>query len=495
MSLHKQIKLEKTAFEMSTDSHRHLLQHQKLSDRTRFNLDAQINEQPMEFDKLKQFSDFSTMYNREPIEQNAQNQLNAAKQLIEKVIMANIMPLYLTNLLGNCSNKLTSFPTVENTPQLKKDLTQKSIEKIVSTTITNKLTTDRSAKSPPNQSVHPYQRQTPKIKSSSSIKVSPLPTEPAPTAAPAKMVRGQEEWVNNSRHKSFISQILKCLECSQSFETLQDLSVHMLNSNHFVKLYSSLDNNSNDVSSHKTSNHKASYSADLNRLFYNSPMKKKQAESTPQLSKSTKQIDHNTNSSASACKLKNVIPLRTNCQICNKAFDNEPSRTNVSIHYSSQTPQLPPLVRLIQHLQNTHKINHICTNCGSYFDTVDQLINHLVEENHNHHPYGGLQRQQNPQQHHHQQTKYNSVKKNSYKQLKNSLKVNTNTTAEVARRSEYSISSESKSLSISISPTLSSSDSLSAYSSYSANSSPSSFVFETANINKQKLEVSKILQD
>jgi hypothetical protein len=50
----------------------------------------------------------------------------------------------------------------------------------------------------------------------------------------SKMVRGQEEWVNNSR-KNFISQILKCLECSASFETLEQLSAHMLKTNHFSK--------------------------------------------------------------------------------------------------------------------------------------------------------------------------------------------------------------------------------------------------------------------
>ena len=50
-----------------------------------------------------------------------------------------------------------------------------------------------------------------------------------------KLVRGQDEWMNNSRN-SFISQILKCLVCSKSFETLNDLSSHMLETKHFNKL-------------------------------------------------------------------------------------------------------------------------------------------------------------------------------------------------------------------------------------------------------------------
>jgi uncharacterized C2H2 Zn-finger protein len=49
-----------------------------------------------------------------------------------------------------------------------------------------------------------------------------------------KLVRGQEDWLNRS-NENFISKILKCIECSLSFETLEELSNHMAKTNHFLR--------------------------------------------------------------------------------------------------------------------------------------------------------------------------------------------------------------------------------------------------------------------
>jgi hypothetical protein len=50
----------------------------------------------------------------------------------------------------------------------------------------------------------------------------------------AKLVRGQDIWL--SRDTNPANQILKCLRCSLSFETLPDLTAHMMKTNHFTQL-------------------------------------------------------------------------------------------------------------------------------------------------------------------------------------------------------------------------------------------------------------------
>lgn len=304
------------------------------------------------------------------------------------------------------------------------------------------------------------------------------------------MVRGQEEWVNNSRHKNFISQILKCLECSESFDTLAELSVHMLNSNHFVKSHPATHtvNGSNTTTLKKISykppisdllSPRSKQSHHEKHISYNSELmtRKKQPATSP-----AQQIT-DVNNPNNVCKLKNLIPLRTMCQICKRTFDNK--------QHSSQSSatQLPPLVRLIQHLQNTHRINHICTNCGDYFSTSAQLQNHLATENHSH-QYGVQRHNHNQQQYH---SKSSFVARGNTLKLTDILKVNT--TGEVRR--DQHVCDEPNGLIIS-SPTNSTNDSLSGHSTYSTNSSssPSSFIFETLSQSsrgvKSKREVSSI---
>ena len=173
-------------------------------------------------------------------------------------------------------------------------------------------------------------------------------TSPQMFPSAVKMVRGQEEWVNNSRHNNFISQILKCLECSASFGTLAELSVHMVNSKHFLRF--------------QPANTTKTFSN--NKNFY-----------------STDKIGQKKLPLPGVCKLKNSISSKgeLSCLICNKSFDNFKSSRQI---YSATAgaSHLPPLVRLIQHLQNTHRIEHICTNCGSYFSSGYELQKHLVEE-------------------------------------------------------------------------------------------------------------------
>jgi len=276
---------------------------------------------------------------------------------------------------------------------------------------------------------------------------------------PIKMVRGQEEWVNNSRHKSFISQILKCLECSASFDSLADLSVHMLNSNHFLKFQANASNPKVEthlplprpVSVASTPGADNQKSAHFNQRHANKNLNLNKAQ--------------NRSDSSGICRLKNSIPSRTMCQICNKTFDHL-AKAQTGKHQQA----LPPLVRLIQHLQNTHKIEHICTNCGCYFKTSEQLQRHLIEETYSHH-YA--------QQAAKKQTKIANrvVKSNEDNFLTNSRKrllaEENNCDLQHKRRK----TSPNSRLSVSVSPALSTSDSASS-ASYSTNSSPNSFVFD-----------------
>lgn len=168
-----------------------------------------------------------------------------------------------------------------------------------------------------------------------------------------KMVRGQDEWINNSRN-NFISQILKCLICSKSFNTLHDLSMHMLNTKHFKKFNSSKacsesitkkENNPNENSINTIPTN--------NKIQYNYDFSKK--------SKSIVAASKVPTKSHLNC---NVISNKTTgvvlCLICKNKF------TNGSY--------------LIEHLQNDHAISQICTSCGSYFETFSDYHQHLINE-------------------------------------------------------------------------------------------------------------------
>ena len=148
-----------------------------------------------------------------------------------------------------------------------------------------------------------------------------------------KLVRGQDEWMNNSRN-NFISQILKCLVCSKSFEKLNDLSVHMLESKHFSRLPST-------AASFIFENHR-NISKNANTLF-------RKAFKT---SKTSHVVDHSCQS----------VLL---CLICKKTFPNGSN--------------------LVEHLQNSHTINQICTTCGAYFETSSAYNQHLIDEDYHHH--------------------------------------------------------------------------------------------------------------
>ena len=184
-----------------------------------------------------------------------------------------------------------------------------------------------------------------------------------------KMVRGQEEWTSNPKKNNFISQILKCLECSESFETLADLSVHMSNSNHFYKYHptNNYKSNSNGSSySNKASSKKTEEPRPKSKKFTNNHSQLILPVFVPQ----STSVSHSNMSCRLRYSIINQIDL--SCIICNKKFVSQPQQLS---------NQLPPLVKLIQHLQNTHSIKNICTNCGAIFDKQDDLQIHLAEEN------------------------------------------------------------------------------------------------------------------
>jgi hypothetical protein len=180
-----------------------------------------------------------------------------------------------------------------------------------------------------------------------------------------RMVRGQEEWVSSTKSNNLISQILKCLECSASFNTLAELSLHMMNSKHFSKFRP----NMHQPNAHRHNN--TSGDVQKNRkisLNSTSPL-------SPSLSSPTVFSNQRTSkkSRSENCKeivkCKNKIPIQNQqhllCSICYKSFN-----ANVC--------KLPPHIEFIQHLQNAHSIKELCTNCGSIFSSSHELQEHLV---------------------------------------------------------------------------------------------------------------------
>lgn len=330
----------------------------------------------------------------------------------------------------------------------------------------------------------------PKKRSSDSMSlVSPVDVH----ATSTKMVRGQEEWVNNSRNNNFISQILKCLECSASFETLSDLSAHMIDSKHFSKFHpaaltaSSSSGPTSTMPNNNTNNNneqsKSSFVLNSSKHSSAFSLCKSSTKSSPVTSSkaftSTTKTEDQSNSNNKSCKNnKNSLLNQGNlhCNICKKNFNNG--------SYSSSTASLlPPLVELIQHLQNVHSIKNICTNCGAYFHTSKELSDHLIEEQIN-------TRQSNKSHHNNNANNANKINEsfsshdyvefnNSSKKLK--VSVNNNIKQDKQHLNHHDvdyIKQSNNNSSISPSSSVSSFSSSSSSSISSANSSPSSFLFE-----------------
>ncbi|CAF0810495.1 unnamed protein product [Rotaria sordida] len=137
----------------------------------------------------------------------------------------------------------------------------------------------------------------------------------------AKLVRGQDIWL--SRDTNPANQILKCLRCSLSFETLPDLTAHMMKTNHFTQLLSSSSNSCQHSNS--------------------------------------KQQQQQQQQQHSPTKISNT-QLRSTCLVCSQQFARE--------------------VDLVDHLQRLHQIRFNCTTCGMYFENENIYKEHLIKEMH-----------------------------------------------------------------------------------------------------------------
>jgi uncharacterized C2H2 Zn-finger protein len=147
----------------------------------------------------------------------------------------------------------------------------------------------------------------------------------------AKLVRGQDIWL--SRDTNPANQILKCLRCSLSFETLPDLTAHMMKTNHFTQLLPS----SSSLSAATTT-------------------------TTPRPVTPTS-YHHSNLKQQSPTKLLNSSSLiRSTCLICSQQFARE--------------------VDLVDHIQHYHKIRFNCTTCGMYFENENLYKEHILKEMH-----------------------------------------------------------------------------------------------------------------
>jgi hypothetical protein len=286
------------------------------------------------------------------------------------------------DLLCSCG---TSFDSFEILNQHLKQTNHKMIE--VKSNQNDYIFNNNNSK---NNSKHNHKSVFSSASSSVCLSPSQSPLTPTSITTTNKMVRGQEEWVKNSRDNNFISQILKCLECSASFDTLADLSLHMLNTNHFSKFHNNnnnnnqlqninnlttITNNRTNKSNNESINHVSSQSSSSSSSSSSNKQHHKRSEQQPQAN-----LFNNT--SNVGCRLKNSITNQSDlkCLICNKKFDNNNNNNN----NKSSSTELPPLVKLIQHLQNAHKVTNVCTNCGAIFNNTDDLQKHLLEETYHH---------------------------------------------------------------------------------------------------------------
>jgi len=142
----------------------------------------------------------------------------------------------------------------------------------------------------------------------------------------AKLVRGQDIWL--SRDTNPANQILKCLRCSLSFETLPDLTAHMMKTNHFTQLLPS-----------------------SNSYQHSNPKQQQPPPPPPP----PQQQQH------SSMKISNT-QSRSTCLVCSQQFARE--------------------VDLVDHLQRLHQIRFNCTTCGMYFENENIYKEHLLKEMH-----------------------------------------------------------------------------------------------------------------
>lgn len=138
----------------------------------------------------------------------------------------------------------------------------------------------------------------------------------------AKLVRGQDIWL--SRDTNPANQILKCLRCSSSFETLPDLTAHMMKTNHFTQILPS-------------------------------------SASNPKLSSSAASPTKSFSPSSASSSLSSPS-TRSTCLICAQTFARETD--------------------LVNHIQNVHQIRFNCTTCGMYFENESLYKDHLLKEMH-----------------------------------------------------------------------------------------------------------------
>ncbi|CAF1171561.1 unnamed protein product [Adineta steineri] len=138
----------------------------------------------------------------------------------------------------------------------------------------------------------------------------------------AKLVRGQDIWL--SRDTNPANQILKCLRCSLSFETLPDLTAHMMKTNHFTQF-------------------SPSPSSSSSNSYQHSSLKQQQQQQQQQQSPTK-------------------LSSRSTCLVCSQQFARE--------------------VDLVDHLQRLHQIRFNCTTCGMYFENESLYKEHLLKEMH-----------------------------------------------------------------------------------------------------------------
>ncbi|UJR30747.1 hypothetical protein I4U23_018267 [Adineta vaga] len=155
----------------------------------------------------------------------------------------------------------------------------------------------------------------------------------------AKLVRGQDIWL--SRDTNPANQILKCLRCSLSFETLPDLTAHMMKTNHFTQLLPSSPSSASSSSVPTTT---------TPSFHHHSNPKVQQQQQQQQQQYSPTKI------------LTSPSLIRSTCLICSQQFVRE--------------------VDLVDHIQHHHQIRFNCTTCGMYFENENLYKEHILKEMH-----------------------------------------------------------------------------------------------------------------